>query len=311
VKSLAPLPIAGVTSVVFFGTPEIAVPYLQALVSNNIAVEMVVTRPDVRRGRGRDVSASPVKIAAQKLGIRVSHEINDVLTLANESQNLLGVVVAFGELISIDVLSQVPMINVHFSLLPRWRGAAPVERAILSGDGKTGVCIMRVVEKLDEGEVFDRQEVIIDDSDDVDSLRKKLNEVAVKMLLRIVKLGFSTGTSQTGEVSYAKKIKTADLLIDWHEASNQILRQVRVGGAFTFVNGRRLKIVRAHTVPKKSQEFKNGQVYELGKSSCLVATGDGALAIEVVQPEGKSEMSVEEWLRGARLDAEAIFGAPN
>ncbi|NBQ44544.1 MAG: methionyl-tRNA formyltransferase [Actinobacteria bacterium] len=307
-NSLAPLPIAGATNVVFFGTPEVAVPHLQALVANDINVELVVTRPDVRRGRGGEISPSPVKIAAQKLGIRVSHEVNDVMTLANETQNLLGVVVAFGELISVEVLSQVPMINVHFSLLPRWRGAAPVERAILTGDSKTGVCIMRVVEKLDEGEIFDRQEVIINGSDDLNSLRIKLNEVAVKMLLRIVKIGFDRGIAQTGEVSYAKKIKTADLLIDWQGTSSQILRQVRVGGAFTYVNGRRLKIVRAHLMSKDSQEFKNGQVCELSKSSCLIASGDGALAIEVVQPEGKSEMSVEEWLRGARLDAKTIFG---
>ncbi|MFZ9165918.1 MAG: methionyl-tRNA formyltransferase, partial [Ilumatobacteraceae bacterium] len=151
-SSLAPLPSAGASRVVFLGTPEIAVPYLEALVAGGLKVELVVTRPDVRRGRGNEVSASPVKIAAQKLNLPVSHDASDVLKVAIDQKNLVGVVVAFGELISEEVLAQIPMVNVHFSLLPRWRGAAPVERAILAGDDATGVCIMRVVEKLDEGE---------------------------------------------------------------------------------------------------------------------------------------------------------------
>jgi methionyl-tRNA formyltransferase len=189
VSSLAPLPSAGASRVVFLGTPEIAVPYLEALVAGGLKVELVVTRPDVRRGRGNEVSASPVKIAAQKLNIPVSHDVSDVLKVATDQKNLVGVVVAFGELISEEVLAQIPMVNVHFSLLPRWRGAAPVERAILAGDDATGVCIMRVVEKLDEGEVYARQEVAIDDNDDVESLKAKLNAVAINLLLDKIKNG--------------------------------------------------------------------------------------------------------------------------
>ena len=303
------MPVGGVSSVVFLGTPEVAVPHLEALVANGIDVELVVTRPDVRRGRGSEVSASPVKIAAQKLGISVSHEVSDVLKIVAQKPNLLGVVVAFGELISIEVLSHVPMINVHFSLLPRWRGAAPVERAILAGDEKTGVCIMRVVEKLDEGEVFVRQEVSIDREDDVNSLRLRLNEAAIKILVDKVKNGLGEGIAQNGEAIYAKKIKTVDLQIDWSQSSNLILRQVRVGGAFTFVNGRRLKIVRGKLVTGVSRDFKSAQICEISKSSCCVATGDGAVSIVEVQPEGKSAMPVEEWLKGARLNSDFLFGA--
>lgn len=303
------MPIAGVSSVVFLGTPEVAVEHLESLVASGIAVELVVTRPDVRRGRGSEVSASPVKIAAQKLGISVSHEVSDVLKIATRKPNLLGVVVAFGELIPIQVLSHVPMVNVHFSLLPRWRGAAPVERAILAGDEKTGVCIMRVVEKLDEGEVYVRQELAISDDDDVNSLRSKLNNVAITLLLNKIKNGFDHGAAQTGETIYAKKIKTADLQIDWSQSSNQILRQVRVGGAFTFVNGRRIKIVRGKLVTGVSRDFESGQLCEISKSSCCVATGDGAVSIVEVQPEGKSAMPVEEWLKGARLNSDFLFGA--
>ena len=302
------MPATGASRVVFLGTPEIAVPYLESLVASGVAVELVVTRPDVRRGRGNEVSPSPVKIAAQKLGLAVSHDVHEVLEIGAQHPNLLGVVVAFGELIPIQVLAQVPMVNVHFSLLPRWRGAAPVERAILAGDEKTGVCIMRVVEKLDEGEIYACQEVVIDRDDDVDSLRLKLNKVAIMMLVNKVKNGLGDGIEQTGEAIYAKKIKSADLQIDWGQSTERILRQVRVGGAFTFVNGRRMRILRTQQMSVDSSDFKAGQICEISKSSCYVATGDGAVSIVEVQPEGKSVMKVEEWLKGARLDADFLFG---
>ena len=307
-SSLAPLPSAGASRVVFLGTPEIAVPYLEALVAGGLKVELVVTRPDVRRGRGNEVSASPVKIAAQKLDLPVSHDASDVLKVATDQKNLVGVVVAFGELISEEVLAQLPMVNVHFSLLPRWRGAAPVERAILAGDDATGVCIMRVVEKLDEGEVYARQEVAIDDNDDVESLKAKLNAVAIKLLLDKIKNGFGNGVSQTGEPSYAKKIKPIDLQIDWSKSAEQIARQVRVGGAFTFINGRRIKVLSARVMSEVSKDLKPGQVREVDKTTCYIATGKGVLSLIEVQPEGKSVMKIEEWLNGARLAVESVFG---
>ena len=307
-SSLAPLPSAGASSIVFFGTPQIAVQYLEALVEGGFKVELVVTRPDVRRGRGNEVSASPVKVAAQKLDIPVSHEVSDALTVARDKKNLIGIVVAFGELISTEVLSQIPMVNVHFSLLPRWRGAAPVERAILAGDDITGVCIMRVVEGLDEGEVYARQEVAIDDDDDVESLKSKLNVVAVKLLLEKIENGFGNGVIQTGTPSYAKKIKPVDLQIDWGNSAEQIGRQVRVGGAFTFINGRRIKILSARVVGEFSSESKPGQVCAVDKTHCYVSTSRGAVSLIEVQPEGKSEMKIEEWLNGARLTVDSVFG---
>lgn len=202
---LAPLPEAGATSVIFFGTPEVAVRHLESLVSFGCNVVLVVTRPDVRRGRGTEESPSPVKIAAQKLGIDVTHSLDDVLRVAKLDLKTIGVVVAYGEVLPSSVLEKVPMINVHFSLLPRWRGAAPVERAILAGDAKTGVCIMRVGEKLDEGEVYARREILINDIDTTISLREKLNDVSVDLVRDAVRNGCGTGVAQTGEILYAKK----------------------------------------------------------------------------------------------------------
>ncbi|MFM9070161.1 MAG: methionyl-tRNA formyltransferase [Acidimicrobiaceae bacterium] len=307
-SSLAPLPSEGASRVVFLGTPEIAVPYLEALVTGGLKVELVVTRPDVRRGRGNEVSASPVKIAAQKLDLPVAHDVSDVLKVATDQKNLVGVVVAFGELISEEALAQIPMVNVHFSLLPRWRGAAPVERAILAGDDATGVCIMRVVEKLDEGEIYARQEVAIDDNDDVESLKAKLNAVAIQMLLDKIKNGFGNGVSQTGEPSYAKKIRPIDLQIDWSKSAEQISRQVRIGGAFTLINGRRIKVLGVAVNSEISTDLKPGQVCDIDKITCCVATGKGVLSLIEVQPEGKSVMKIEEWLNGARLTVDSVFG---
>jgi methionyl-tRNA formyltransferase len=249
-----------------------------------------------------------VKIASQKLNIPVSHDVSDVFKVATDQKNLVGVVVAFGELISEEVLAQIPMVNVHFSLLPRWRGAAPVERAILAGDDATGVCIMRVVEKLDEGEVYARQEVAINNNDNVESLKAKLNAVAIKLLLDKIKNGFGNGVSQAGEPSYARKIKPIDLQIDWSKSAEQIARQVRVGGAFTFISGRRIKVLSARVMSEVSKDLKHGQVCEVDKTTCYIATGKGALSLIEVQPEGKSVMKIEEWLNGARLTVESVFG---
>ena len=122
--SLADLPANGASRIIYFGTPEIAVAPLRALVDAGCNVELVVTRPDVRRGRGNQTSACPVKVAAQELGLKISQSASDAVALVGSSNDLLGVVVAYGELISMNVLSVVPMINVHFSLLPRWRGGS-------------------------------------------------------------------------------------------------------------------------------------------------------------------------------------------
>ena len=304
---LALLPLAGASRIIYFGTPEIAVAPLEALVASGCDVRLVVTRPDVRRGRGTKTTASPVKIAAQRLGIAVSHSPNDAIALAQQDQNLLGVVVAYGELFKSDLLSAVPMVNVHFSLLPRWRGAAPVERAILAGDTKSGVCIMRVVEKLDEGEVFVRDEVQIDEMDDADSLRLKLNAVAIKLLLFTVKNGCRDGVEQSGEVAYAKKITTNDLQINWQTSAIQVVRQVRIGGAFATINRKRLKIARAKVSSIQTLGKLPGQICDLTNLSCVVATTDGAVSLIEVQPEGKAIMKVEEWMNGARLSEQSRF----
>ena len=185
-------------NLVFLGTPEVAAGTLRALVGAGHDVRLVVTRPDTRRGRGSGHSPSPVKQAAEALGLAVSHRPGDVMGSGAE----LGVVVAYGRLIRPEVLAVVPMLNVHFSLLPRWRGAAPVERAILAGDAETGACLMALEEGLDTGPVYDRAVTPIGEDETADDLRRRLGEIGNQLLLARLSagLGEPQGPNRRGDL---------------------------------------------------------------------------------------------------------------
>jgi methionyl-tRNA formyltransferase len=256
---------------VYLGTPAMAVPPLEALVAAGHDVVLVVTGVDKRRGRGGDLTPTPVKEAALRIGLPVSHVVDDVLTVGAE----LGVVVAFGRLIKPHVLERVPMINLHFSLLPRWRGAAPVERALLAGDTTTGVCVMAVEEGLDTGGVFARAEVAIGVNTTADELRRELVAVGTRLLVTTLAAGLGEADPQVGDVTYAAKIDPAELRIDWSRPAAENDRLVRLGGAWTTFRGARVKIHAAEL---------DGDV--------LVPT--------VVQPAGKPTMAFDAWRNGAR-----------
>lgn len=276
---------------VFLGTPSAAVPPLQALVAAGFDVALVVTRVDKRRGRGSALSPSPVKEAAVSLGLAVSHRVDDVLAVGAD----LGVVVAFGQIIKPHVLAEVPMINVHFSLLPRWRGAAPVERALLAGDQRTGVCIMAVEEGLDTGGVHASRAVDITASTTVDSLRAELVAVGTSLLLDCLRDGLAQPVPQQGEVTYADKIDPAELRIDWSRSAAEIDRLVRVGGAWTLARGRRVKVLAARPIEEALSGAPGALV-----GTC-VAAGAGALELLEVQPEGKRPLPAKAWRNGAGL----------
>jgi methionyl-tRNA formyltransferase len=273
----------------FLGTPEAAVPPLLALHDAGYDIRMVVTRADKRRGRGGDLVPSPVKAAATKLGNPVTHRVDDVIDAGAE----LGVVVAFGQIIRPHVLAALPMVNLHFSLLPRWRGAAPVERAILAGDTETGVCLMTLEEGLDTGPVHACQRVVIRDGESADELRARLVEVGTGLLLSQLAEGLSPPVPQVGEPTYAAKIDPEELHLDWSQPAEQLARVVRLGRAWTEFRGRRLRILRARAVPGQGQP--PGTL-----DGVMVAAGQDALQLLEVQPEGKGAMAAEDWLRGTR-----------
>jgi methionyl-tRNA formyltransferase len=274
---------------VYLGTPEMAVPPLRALVEAGHDVALVVTRVDRRRGRGSETSPSPVKAAALELGVPVSHDVDDVLAAGAD----LGVVVAFGRIIKPHVLAALPMINVHFSLLPRWRGAAPVERALLAGDDLTGVCVMGVEETLDTGPVYACREVPIAPDVTVDVLRAELVDVGTRLLVELLAGPLPDPTPQAGEPTYAHKIEPEELRIDWQQPAEQLARWVRVGGAWTTRRGKRLKLLAAEPLGEP------GEPGVLGADAATVGTGAGSLRLVTVQPEGKAPMSWREFANGA------------
>jgi len=301
VTSLAPLPRERAKRIVYIGTPEIAVAPLRALVASGFDVELVVTGVDKRRGRGTQTTANPVKTAALALGIPISHNINDVLKL--NPDGLLGVVVAFGSIIAPEILQHAPMINIHYSALPRWRGAAPVERAILEGDNTTAVCIIQVVEQLDAGDVLASAPCTIREDDSVAGLRDRLGHLALPLLIDICSNGVSSQQAQVGDVVIARKISTNDLAIAWSSSPDQISRQVRLGNAFTFFEGKRFKV---HEVSRVSEQLPEGSI-SFKDGMVLVGTREGSLQLLTVQPEGKPRIAASEWARGARLTNASAF----
>lgn len=265
-------------------------------------VVLVVSQPDRRRGRGGATSPSPVKAAALELGLPVTDVVDDARGVGAD----LGVVVAYGEILRADLLAELPMVNIHFSLLPRWRGAAPVERALLAGDDETGVCIMEVVEALDAGAVYAVDAVPIGPDATAAELRAELAEVGARLLVDTLMAGLGTPTPQAGEPTYAKKITPGDLLLDWAAPAEQAHRVVRVGGAWTTFRGKRLRVWEAHVV-----EASGGPGALTVVDGRPVATaGDGrGLALDEVQPEGKPRVVGPAWANGARIEPDEVLGA--
>jgi methionyl-tRNA formyltransferase len=285
-----------VARLAYLGTPQMAVPPLHALVEAGHDVVLCVTRPDRRRGRGARTTPSPVKEAALALGIPVSQDMNDLAGIDAE----LAVVVAFGRIIPSSVLNELPMVNVHFSLLPRWRGAAPVERAILAGDAETGVCLMKVAEGLDTGDVYAVRPVPMDDDVTLTDLRARLVDTACDLLVDTLQdglRGLPEAQPQRGDVTVAQKITKEDLHLDWAQPAAQLHRVVRLERAWTTFRGRRLGVLEAPVAEMQPDHEHAAPGTLVGAS---VVTGAGVLELRRVQPDSRSPMSAEEWLRGVR-----------
>lgn len=292
----------------YLGTPALAVAPLDALVAAGHDVALVVSAADKRRGRGSELSASPVKARALELGIEVS---DDPDSLLGDVPGIdLAVVVAYGRLIRPHLLAAVPFVNLHVSLLPRWRGAAPIERAILAGDLTTGVCVMEITEGLDEGAVFARSETPIGDKT-VDELRHELVSEGTRLLLECLDTGFGAAVAQRGDVTYATKLTADDRRIEWSQAATQIARVIRIGGAFTTSGGKRLKVQRGRVVDfstESSTALAAGEV-RVDDGRVIVGCGNGALALETVQVEGKASIEALTWWRNAGLNSADRLGS--
>jgi methionyl-tRNA formyltransferase len=282
----------------FLGTPGVAAGTLRALVHAGHDVLVVVTRADTRRARGPAFSPSPVKGAAAELGLPVVYKPADIVAWRPE----LGVVVAYGRLIKPDVLAHVPMVNVHFSLLPRWRGAAPVERALLAGDTETGVCLMQLEEALDTGPIYARATTPIGPEETADELRDRLGTIGTQLLVRSLAAGLGDPEPQRGDPTYAAKVEPAELQLDFSFPAEVVNRSVRIGRAWTTFREKRLLVHKARVLADGPALFP-GQI-----QGNTVGTAHGSLELLVVQPEGKPLMNGGAWARGARPGPDERLG---
>jgi methionyl-tRNA formyltransferase len=296
--------------VVFMGTPDVAVPSLRAVLDSRHDLTAVVTQPDKPRGRGKGISASPVKVLAEERGIPVLQPASpkeegfaDALAVF-EPQALA--VVAYGHILPIAVLDAAPAMNAHFSLLPRYRGAAPVQRALIDGATETGVSVFLLEPTVDTGPVVAVERVEIGPEETAGELLGRLAPIGARLLVRALddlERGTLSPVPQSDvEASPAPKIRPEEAEIDWRRPAWDLANLVRAlnpqPGAFTTARGKRLLIWRARTVDGSGEP---GTVLRTGPD-LVVATGSGGLSLTEVQVEGKRALQAEDFLRGYRLE---------
>ncbi len=301
--------------IVFMGTPEVAAFSLERLFEAPELVVGVVTQPDRPAGRGQKMIPSPVQSVAESHHVPVlaPEKIRDPAffnTLSGWTPDLI-VVVAFGHILPRQILELAPhgCLNVHYSLLPKYRGAAPVPWAIIGGEEKSGVTTMRLVEKMDAGPIFLQREISVAPNDTTASLQAKLAPVGAELLVEtIAGLKAENLTPQAqdeSKVTYAPVLKKEDGLIDWNLPAVSIERRVRGfnpwPSAYTYLAGNLLKIHRARVI-EMAEKAAPGEVLKADKEGLWIATGAGALSLEEIQLENRKKMTAREFLNGTRVE---------
>lgn len=312
--------------IAYFGTPEFAVPTFEALHASAHRVVVVVTQPDRPRGRGQKPSPGPVKAAAEAAGLPVLQperlKTDDFLSAISGFAPDLGVVAAYGKILP-EALLQIPrlgMINVHASLLPRWRGASPIHRAVMDGDPETGISIMRVVKALDAGAVFETVRRAILPEETSEELERDLAQMGGKLLVSVVDrmaAGEAVETPQDeGRVTYAPRLTKEEGLIDWSLGAAALHNRIRGlhpwPHAYTFFSGSRVILLKSTLpVPPVSGPtgVAAGAVLSLAGDAIQVGAGDGlVLNLTLLQAEGRRPVSGREFAAGLRLQPGARFG---
>lgn len=302
--------------VIFWGTPDFAVESLKELVNSKHKVIAVITQPDKPRGRGKKVLPTPVKEFALQHNIPVfqPNKVKGNKELYNRLKELsadIFVVVAYGKILPKEIieLPKYKTINVHASLLPEYRGSAPIHRAILDGKKKTGVCIMEIIEELDAGDIYDCKEVEIKDSDDIVSVHDKLAKEGAKLLVKVlndIEEGKAKKTKQDDtKSSYAKPIKKEEGKINWENSARNIFNQIRAlkvwPKAFTKFRDKEIKILSAEIVDENSTG-EIGEIVRIEKGKgFVVQTGKGKLLIKEVQFPNSKVISADDAVRGYHI----------
>lgn len=311
-------------NIVFMGTPAFAVPSLDMLIAEGYNVVAVVTQPDRPQGRKKVLTPTPVKEAALRHGIPVLQpgrlrSPEAVAELANYKPDMI-VTAAYGQILPKSVLDMPALgcLNVHGSLLPKYRGGAPIQRSIINGEKVTGITLMYMAEGLDTGDMIARVEVPIQDEDTAGTMFEKLSIAGAALLkeqLPHLTCGKVQAEPQNDEEStYAPNLTREDEKIDWNRTSREIYNQIRglvpFSGGFTLWNGEVFKVWSA-VVPEDgspaSSEAAPGTVLELNESGIVVQTGDGSLTLLTVQPSGKKAMEASQFVRGTSMTTGTVL----
>lgn len=313
-----------IKNVVFMGTPDFAVGTLQALIeAPQYHVQAVFTQPDKPKGRGKAVQMTPVKEVAAEAGIAVYQPVRireaqwtEVLRELNPD---VIVVVAFGQLIPKTILElpKYGCINVHGSLLPKYRGAAPIQWAVIDGEKESGVTTMRMDEGLDTGDMIMKETVTLAEDETGGSLFDKLSAAGASLLVRTLD-AVSEGTAQyekqpaESPTAYASMFTKKDGQIDWTKSAKQIECMIRGlnpwPSAYTKYRGKTLKLWTAQCCDENCVDNLPGTVASVTKTELKIATGDGLLSVKELQPEGKKRMTVDAFLRGYPVECGEVFG---
>ncbi|GAA1988550.1 methionyl-tRNA formyltransferase [Microbacterium pumilum] len=298
---------------VFAGTPAPAVPSLRRLAASTHGIAAVVTRRDAPLGRKRVLTPSPVAATADELGLpviradRLDAEATErIAALAPD----LGVIVAYGGLVREPLLSAPPhgWINLHFSLLPRWRGAAPVQHSLIAGDDVVGASVFQLVPELDAGDVYGEVEHRPASGDTAGDVLSALADIGAALLADVVDAiadGTAVARPQHGEATYAPKLSDDDGRVRWGEPVGAVLGRIRgvtpEPGAHTTVNGTRVKLLAAGPAPADAPALPSGTLFSHA-GAVLIGTATSPVALDRVQPAGKGPMNAADWWRGVRAD---------
>ena len=314
--------------IVFFGTPQFAVPTLEALLASRHHVPLVVTQPDKRRDRGQKVTDAPVKAAARAHGVPVFQPERlrdpDVAEVLRRHSPDLAVVAAYGKLIPAHLLAlpRLGMLNVHASLLPKYRGAAPVHRAIMNGESTTGVTIMQMVEALDAGGMLAKSVRAIGADDTSEQLEQALADDGAVLLLEVLdRLEAGTVRAEPQDESastYAPRLRKEEGLIDWTQPARRIHDQVRGlfpwPHAYSYLDGTRLIVWKTDATPEvrlkaDTTSAPPGTIVDVTRKTIEVATGDGRIALTEIQAEGRRPMNTRDFLAGRTVRPGTKFGS--
>lgn len=307
--------------IVFLGTPDFAVPTLEKLGEAGHEIALVVSQPDRRSGRGLNVRPTPVKQKASELGFAVyqPEDVNSRESLEkikSLSPDVI-IVTAFGQYIRKELRKIAPFgcINLHSSMLPQLRGAAPIQRAIMEGYKTTGVTIMKIERKMDAGDMFLSGKVDIGERETAGELHDRLKimgaSLVAKTLEKLAEDKITPSAQNDSEATYAPKIEQRERKIDWTRPAATIDRQIRglspSPGAFTFFKNRRLALLRSFVAKGQPANARPAKIVEISRDSLKVGAGGGTLTVCEVKPEGKKRMGAGDWARGMRITENQRF----